>query len=272
MSGAKWIKLSTAMFDDEKIRLIEQMPEADTIIMIWVRLLIQAGKTNSSGYIFLSDTIPYTDEMLAAIFNRPINTVRLALETFKNFGMIEIDDESFIHIANWEKHQNVEGLERIREQTRKRVQKHRQQKSIESSGVTLQETEGNALDKEVDKDIDKENNRPYATIINHLNEKTGSRFSPKSQAHRKLINGRMAEGREVADFIRVIDVKCAEWLDNPQMNEYLRPSTLFAQKNFENYVNQKPPAEEKADPRDKEIEFQRWVTEGGNPSEFDWST
>src|SRR5699024_6195146 len=125
MSNIKWIKLSTNMFEDEKIKLIEQMPDADTILIIWVKLLSQAGKTNASGYIYLSENIPYTDEMLAAIFNRPVSTVRLALKTFQDFGMITIDDENYIAISNWEKHQNVDALEKIREQTRKRVAKHR---------------------------------------------------------------------------------------------------------------------------------------------------
>ena len=130
MTDVKWIKLSTLMFEDEKIRLIEQLPEADTILVIWVKLLTQAGKTNASGYIFLSETIPYTDEMLATIFNRPIATVRLALKTFEQFGMIEIDDQHFIAIANWEKHQNLLGLDKIREDTRKRVARHRELKKL----------------------------------------------------------------------------------------------------------------------------------------------
>ncbi len=42
MAEVKWIKLSTSMFEDEKIRLIESMPEADTLLIIWIRLLAQA--------------------------------------------------------------------------------------------------------------------------------------------------------------------------------------------------------------------------------------
>jgi len=42
----KWIKLTVNMFDDEKIRLIQAMPESDAIIIIWIRLLALAGKTN----------------------------------------------------------------------------------------------------------------------------------------------------------------------------------------------------------------------------------
>src|SRR5690625_4123504 len=114
LANVKWIKLSTSMFDDEKIKLIEQMPDADTILIIWIKLLAQAGKTNSSGYIFLNETIPYTDEMLATIFNRPVSTIRLALKTFEEMGMIGIDDNSFIRITNWEKHQSVDKLNKIK--------------------------------------------------------------------------------------------------------------------------------------------------------------
>ncbi|MFS0591742.1 phage replisome organizer N-terminal domain-containing protein [Cytobacillus horneckiae] len=161
MADVKWIKLSTQMFEDEKIKLIETMPDADTVLIIWVKLLAQAGKTNATGYIYLNENIPYTDEMLATIFNRPISTVRLALKTFETFGMIEITEDNFISIANWEKHQNVASLDKIREQTRQRVAKHREQKRISSSNVTV--TPGNATD--IEEDIDKnkiKNNNTYS--------------------------------------------------------------------------------------------------------------
>lgn len=56
MSEVKWIKLSTSMFEDEKIRLIESMPEADTLLIIWIRLLAQAGKQMRVGIFFLVKT------------------------------------------------------------------------------------------------------------------------------------------------------------------------------------------------------------------------
>src|SRR5437763_2441359 len=130
MAEVKWIKLSVSMFEDEKIRLIESLPESDTILIIWMKLLSQAGKTNASGYIYLSERIPFTDEMLATIFNRPIGTVRLALKTFEQFGMLEISDDHFISITNWEKHQNIDGLEKIREQERIRKQRQREKKKL----------------------------------------------------------------------------------------------------------------------------------------------
>lgn len=165
MSNVKWIKLSTQMFEDEKIKLIEQMPDADTILIIWVKLLSQAGKANANGYIYLSENIPYTDEMLATIFGRPLNTIRLALETFRQFGMIDIDDNHFISIENWEKHQNVAGLEKIREQTRKRVAQHREKKKLESPkpNVTLHVTQSNATEEELELEEELERDKEIKT-------------------------------------------------------------------------------------------------------------
>lgn len=114
----------------------------------------------------------------------------------------------------------------------------------------------------------------YKDVIDYLNKKTGKRYSSQSVANRKLISGRVSEGRTLEDFLRVIDVKCSHWLDDPKMSEYLRPSTLFRPMNFENYLNQEPrtdQAEQPKDIRDKDIAFQQYMQDGGEPDEFDWS-
>jgi len=147
MAEVKWIKLLTEMFDDEKIKLIEAVPEADMILVIWIKLLTLAGKKNMNGYIFLTENIPYTDEMLSTIFKRPLNTIRLALETFKNFGMINYNGDGKIKISNWEKHQNIDGLEKLREQNRLRVAKFREQQKKLPSPTTPPKKDKIRIDK-----------------------------------------------------------------------------------------------------------------------------
>jgi predicted phage replisome organizer len=175
MGEVKWIKITTNMFEDEKIDFIESLPEADAILVIWVKLLTLAGKCNTNGFIFLTENIPYTDEMLSHRFRRPLNTVKLALQTLKRLKMIEFNDEGYLKITNWEKHQNIEGLERIREQTRKRVAKHRAKKMLEEGkqdecNVTV--TLRNATEEEGDIDIDKDKevvNNPFLReLLNQL--------------------------------------------------------------------------------------------------------
>ncbi|EMF0194713.1 conserved phage C-terminal domain-containing protein [Enterococcus hirae] len=76
---------------------------------------------------------------------------------------------------------------------------------------------------------------PFKKIIDHLNQVTGSRFSSKSSDTQKHIKARWNEGNMLEDFISVIDIKNNQWKDNDDMRKYLRPSTLFSAKNFENY-------------------------------------
>lgn len=125
MADVKWIKIVTDIFDDEKILLIESLPEHDAIIVIWFKLLCLAGKMNNSGVFIMNDKIPYTEEMLATIFRRPLNTVRLALNTFESFGMIERVD-NVITIPNWSKHQTLDQLEERKEYMRDYMQKYRE--------------------------------------------------------------------------------------------------------------------------------------------------
>lgn len=159
MAEVKWIKLTTSMFDDEKIDFIDSLPEADAILVIWIRLLTMAGKCNAGGYIFLTENIPYTEEMLSHKFRRPLNVIKLALQTFFNLGMVE-NSEKGIYIINWEKHQNVDGLDKIREQTRQRVAAHRERLKLAecnvTSNVTVTQSNATDIDKELDIDKDKE--------------------------------------------------------------------------------------------------------------------
>ena len=147
MADVKWIKITTDIFSDEKILLIEQMPDADCLLVIWFKLLCMAGKENNYGVFLMRNRMPYTEEMLATIFRRPLNTVRLALSTFEAFGMIEIEDD-VICIPNWEKHQNIDGMEKIREQNRIRKQKQRErQKQALLEDNHVKSRDGHATDK-----------------------------------------------------------------------------------------------------------------------------
>lgn len=133
MSDVKWIKIVTDIFDDEKILLIESLPEADSIIVIWFKLLCLAGKQNNSGVFQINGHIPYTDEMFATIFRRKLNTVRLALATFEQYGMVEIINNT-VTIPNWGKHQSIEQIEARREYQRKYHVEYRRKQKLLTEG------------------------------------------------------------------------------------------------------------------------------------------
>ncbi len=160
MADVKWIKIAINMFDNRKIRQIETMPDGDSLLLIWVKLLCLAGNVNDGGYIYLTKEIPYTDEMLSTQFNKPLPTIRLALKTFEQFGMIEIVN-NMIFLSSWQKYQNTDKLEEMREKNRARQKRYydRQKEKLlaeHNENLTLEITSSNALDIDKDIDIDKD--------------------------------------------------------------------------------------------------------------------
>lgn len=170
MADIKWIKLSTGLPDNRKIKQIRKLPNGDTIALMWVFLMCLAGETNEDGMVYFTPEIPYTEEMLADEFNMEINTVRLALTTFQRFGMIEVVD-NIICLAAWEKWQAVDSLATIREQTRKRVAKHREKQKQLAGNVTsnVTVTASNAIEEDKDKNKKKKENKKIYSDDENLN-------------------------------------------------------------------------------------------------------
>ena len=168
MSDVKWIKIVTDIFDDEKMLLIESLPSADSIIVIWFKLLCLAGKNNNSGVFLLNDKIPYTDEMLATIFRRDVNTVRLALRTFEEYGMVEIIN-NVLTIPNWSKHQSLDQLEERKEYMKDYMKKYRAKQKQLSEGKVNSKVNSkvnvNALEEDIEEDIEKDNNTISKDIV-----------------------------------------------------------------------------------------------------------
>lgn len=79
---------------------------------------------------------------------------------------------------------------------------------------------------------------PTEEVIDYLNQHAGTHYKATTANTRKLIKARLKEGFTVDEFKIVIDKKCAEWLNNRDMAQYLRPETLFGPK-FESYLNAK---------------------------------
>lgn len=250
MSEITWVKLKTDMFENDKIKLIEALPAADTIIVIWVKLLAAAGKANQNGFIMLTENIPMNTEEMATIFNRDINTVRLALQTFQRYGMIELDGDA-VRIKNWEIHQNIDGMDRVRLQNRERKRRQREkEKLIKLGPVPSRDSHATDIDKELDIDKEKERDKekkdivpdksdtiPYQSILAYLNQQAQTSYRATSKATQQLIKARFNEGFTEQDFYKVIDNKVSTWLNN-EFAKYLRPQTLFGTK-FEGYLNER---------------------------------
>ena len=183
MPEVKWVKLTTDMFDNRKIKHLRRLPEGNNIVLIWVMLLTMAGRCNSGGMIFLTENIPYTSKMLADELDFEENTVTLALKALEQRDMI-VTDDGFFTIAGWEEYQNIEGMEKIREQTRKRVAKCREKKMLSQGNVTSNATvtQGNAIEEE--KEEDKEKEKEYHSFTRYA----------RQEAKRRGLGGTLGQG------------------------------------------------------------------------------
>lgn len=215
MADVKWIKITTDIFDDEKILLIENLPDAYAIITVWFKLLCLAGKQNNSG-VFMMGQIAYTDKMLATIFRMKEATVTMALQTFEQFGMVEIID-GVITIPNWNKHQTLDAYEKKKERDRLYQQERRAAQKALISGTSekssdisydSKETQSSYVDvsdKEEEKEIniDKENkeNVTCKQVVDLFHSICTSYPSVKtlSEARKKAIKARL-KAYSIDDF------------------------------------------------------------------------
>jgi predicted phage replisome organizer len=245
MADVKWIKITTDIFDDEKILMIESMPSADSIIVIWLKLLTFAGKQNNDGVFLMSNRIAYTDEMLACIFRRDVNLVRLALRTFEQFGMIEIV-EKVITIPNWNKHQTLDAYDKKKERDRLYQQERRSKQRLLAAGSSDESSDGQATpssyvaiseeDKEEEKELDIDKERTdYKSLVDlyHSICKSFPSVRSLSDARKKAIKARL-NTYSLDDFRTVFE--------NAEASAFLRGSNdrnwsanfdwLIADKNF----------------------------------------
>lgn len=181
MGEVSWIKLKVGMFDDSKIKYIEALPERDTIITIWVKLLTLSGKYNEQGYIMLSENLPYNEEMLANEFNRPINSIRLAIQTFETLGMIE-KVNGVIKVTNWEKHQSLDSKAKHKEKNKLRQQRYRErQKKLleEKSNVTVTSRNDTEEEREEEyKNKEEEREAVFSSSIKYIIANLDDKLTP----------------------------------------------------------------------------------------------
>jgi uncharacterized phage protein (TIGR02220 family)/predicted phage replisome organizer len=244
MVEVKWIKLNVGMFDGKSFKRIKKAKIGgesfrDKLTAVWFELMDFAGKCNAGGQLIESPEIPFSSiEDIAIMIDREPEELNLCMQYFISNRMITVIDDVYM-LTNWAKYQNEEGLEKIRAQNRIRQKKwYDNQKALPNVSPNVRLTQPNATDIEQEKEKEEEKDTiPYASIIDYLNEKTGTNYRATGTKTKTAIHARFADGFTEDDFRTVIDKKCKEWLGT-EWEKFLRPSTLFGTK-FEEYLNAK---------------------------------
>ena len=190
MAEVQWIKLYIDMFDKRKIKKLRRLPAGNELLLIWIMLLATAGKCNAGGMIYITETVPFTEEDLADELGFEVSTIKLALKAFEELNMISSDD-GFIAINNWEEYQNQDKLAEIREQNRLRQKKwYDKKKALEAPNAkpNVRLTLPNALEEEKEEDLEQESH----SFIHSGDE--GCSEEDKERLKLRLMGGTLGQG------------------------------------------------------------------------------
>ena len=224
MADVTWIKLYIDMFDKRKIKKLRRLPAGNELLLIWIMLLATAGKCNAGGMIFITESVPFTEEDLADELGFEVSTIKLALKALEELDMISRNDNGFINVVGWEEHQNIDRLAEIREYNRLAKQKSREKQKL------LQANSGDVNDKSMtsqcchETEEEKEEEEEYSFI--HSSEKTNEEnefstgLSTSVEAQRVVLGGELGKGVVMLSQEQMDDLLDKLSLD--EFNHYVR--------------------------------------------------
>lgn len=143
-----WFKVSAEVFDSEKIKILRADTKiGDSLALMWFFLLALARKKNDGGYVYATEGVAYTPKTLAAVGGFKPKIAETALEVFRQYNMIDIEENGYIYIVGWSEYQNAEELsklkerERCKEAMRAKRQREKQSKTCNNDVTNVDVTE-----------------------------------------------------------------------------------------------------------------------------------
>jgi len=219
MGEIKWIKLSVDLFHNRKIRQIEHMPEGDTLVLIWIKLLLLAGQINDGGLVYITPEVGYSMDSLAAELGRPLKLVQPAMELFCRFGMVDIDEQGIISVCGWEKHQNVEGMERVRQQNRERQKRYYYRQKEREAAASIP----NAMLTHSHAPEEREEESEEEKEIHSITHGREENVSEVSEGQRRYLGGALGRG-----VVLLSDEQMTDLLDRLSLEEFDRYVAVVA--------------------------------------------
>lgn len=144
-----WFKVSADVFDSEKIKILRADTKiGDSLALMWFFLLALARKKNDGGYVYATEGVAYTPKTLAAVGGFKPKIAETALEVFRQYNMIDIEENGYIYIVGWSEYQNAEELSKLKERERcKEAMRVKRQRERESKTRNNDVTNTDVTDK-----------------------------------------------------------------------------------------------------------------------------
>jgi predicted phage replisome organizer len=204
-----FIKLDINILNDNKIKIIRKYPEGEKLIVLWIGLLCLAMKSETPGYIYITQGIPYTTIELANELDIPEKTVEMGLNLFKKYNMIDLIEGDIIEVINFNKHQKLDKIERIRQISRESSKRFRDKQKLKLLS-DCHVTKKNVSDTDTDTDTDKKKIKKKKLFIKH-----GTKVKLTDKQYHELIK-KFGNKSILTDLI----IKMNEYLDNPNSKRH----------------------------------------------------
>jgi len=262
-----WLKVDKKFFDNLFIKRLKNMPGGYTMIVIYIRLMLESLEDDC--ILYYEGYFDSLVQELALKLDVSEDDINMTVAYFTKCGLIQIDDDGHATLSqakamvesetNWSKYKreqrkqapNVARLENVQNSWTNsnlcptEIEKENRVNSKSNNLYLDNILSGNPdftfptwLEENARKDLEKTKHKELWIPIAYLNQVANKRYKFVDKTKRLLL-ARFKEGYTLEDFKQVIDIKTAEWKDSPEFSKYLRPETLFGSK-FDGYLNQKP--------------------------------
>jgi len=237
---AKGRMLNKVMLTSQKVNKISE--GAENLYFRILLLVDDYGRYYADPDIIKSYCYPKRKVSISIIKIRLIELTSIRLvKTYKD------NDEEYLEFVNFQKYQSFRSDIKLKEEfpsPKTFLQGSRNEPvtgCIESERTVEVTSSQQSINRSINNNSNKDKNKNLRhKVINYLNEKTNKSFGLDSKDSIQYINGRIDKNKATFEqFKYVIDIKKEQWLDDDEYNKYLRPSTLFRESNFENYLNEK---------------------------------
>lgn len=202
------------ILDHRKIKMIRKSPEGNTLVLLWLLLLTEAGKCNRGGYLMVSDNLSYTAETLSMVMDIPLPTIQLGLTIFADLDMIDNNDGA-IFIKNWRRYQSEDKLQARREKDRLRQQRHRQKEREKLRALPPPDQVSRDNHVSMSRDVTQENRQDKSREEQTTTEKarlllSGTSLAKISSSELKRLEKKHGAGR----LLHAADVAAETWRRN----------------------------------------------------------
>jgi uncharacterized phage protein (TIGR02220 family) len=205
-------------------------------------LMCFIAKSPVLNYLYRTTEEPYSDQEISNLLTLGLQQWLQLKERLLRYGGFGLDEQSAVGIPKFAEHQSdyyrqLKYRKGYIKKTEKLHTEVRSKKLEEHIGNTPPTPQGD----------------PAGEVLEYLNQKANRHFDKKNKAHRKFVEARLKDGMPKEMLKRVVDYKTWDWQEKykdkdrwpngrpeseKNMEEYIRPETLFNATKCASYVEQ----------------------------------